>query len=312
MKVKSPIPLEKLNLTSRFLFDEVMEDRSTHQDVLSIILGREIPLLDKNETEKELRVLPEIRSIRMDVFAMDEEMTVYNTEMQRQRKTDLAKRSRYYQALVDTSLLDSGIPDYNLLNRTYIILIATFDLFGYERYKYTFEAKCCEEPQCQLEDEAVRIFLNTRGKNDNEVSRELVDFLHYVEESTDETAEQSDSDRIRRIHNRVRKVKASKEVGVKYMQAWEERYFEKEEARKEGLAEGRAEGKAEGRAEGLEQGLEQGIARGAYEKLKEIVRKKLAKGKSLEEIADSLEESIETIQKLIEEIREDGQNIDAE
>lgn len=35
-------------------------------------------------------------------------------------------------------------------------------------------------------------------------------------------------------------------TGVKYMQAWEERYFDKQESREEGLAEGRAEGRAEG------------------------------------------------------------------
>ena len=34
------------------------------------------------------------------------------------------------------------------------------------------------------------------------------------------------------------------------MQAWEERYYAKQEAREEGLAEGRAEGRAEGFAEG--------------------------------------------------------------
>ena len=38
------IPLKDLNLTNRFLFDEVMEDARTQQEVLSIILGKEIPL----------------------------------------------------------------------------------------------------------------------------------------------------------------------------------------------------------------------------------------------------------------------------
>ncbi len=49
-------PLKELNLTSRFLFDEVMEDPQAHQDVLSIIFGKEIPFLESNETEKEFRV----------------------------------------------------------------------------------------------------------------------------------------------------------------------------------------------------------------------------------------------------------------
>lgn len=140
------IPLKDLNLTDRFLFDEVMEDPHTQQDVLSIILGREISLLSRAETEKEFRLSPSIRSIRMDVFSMDQEFTVYDTEMQHTRKMDLEKRSRYYQALLDTSLLEPGIPNYNLLNDSYLILITTFDLFGLKKYRYTFRPRCEESP----------------------------------------------------------------------------------------------------------------------------------------------------------------------
>ena len=142
---------------------------------------------------------------------------------------------------------------------------------------------CEEEPGCVLEDGATRIFLNTRGANDDEVSRELAEFLHYVEHTTDEAAEHAGSERIRRIHDRVRKVRNSEEVGVKYMQAWEEKYYEKEEARKEGLQEG--------------------LQNGARNKLKDQVKKKLEKGKSLEEIADALEETEEMIQELIQELK---------
>ena len=178
--------MQELNLTSRFLFDEVLEDPQIHQDVLGIIFQRDIPLLEKNETEKELRVSPLLRSIRMDVFSMDEEKAVYNTEMQQKRRADLAKRSRYYQSLVDAGLLEPGVPDYNRLNTSYIIMIMPFDLFGYKKYVYTFRARCEEEPECLLEDGATRIFLNTRGENDEEVPRELAEFLHYLEETTDE------------------------------------------------------------------------------------------------------------------------------
>ena len=80
-KNKNMIPLKELNLTSRFLFDEVMEDPQAQQDMLSIIFGREIPVLQQNETEKEFRLSPLIRSVRMDIFSVDEEETVYNTEM---------------------------------------------------------------------------------------------------------------------------------------------------------------------------------------------------------------------------------------
>ena len=232
------LPLRELNLTNRFLFDETMEDPQAHQDVLSIIFGHEIPLLDKNATEKELRVSPLLRSIRLDVFAIDEEKTVYDTEMQDTWKADLERRSRYYQALLDTNLLEPGIPDYNRLNDSYIIMIMTYDLFGHEKYRYTFRAECGEVPGCTLKDGATRIFLNTKGKNEDEVSAELVNFLRYVENSTEEVARASESERIMRIHERVCKVKKSEEAGLRYMQAWEEKYYEREEGREEGRQEG--------------------------------------------------------------------------
>ena len=69
-------------------------------------------------------------------------------------------------------------------------------------------------------------------------------------------AESTESERIKRIHRRVRRVKSSEEIGVKYMQAWEERYYDKQEAQEEG----RAEGIAMGRAEGITMGRAEGIA----------------------------------------------------
>ncbi|MCB6288559.1 hypothetical protein NE598_20410, partial [[Clostridium] scindens] len=134
----------------------------------------------------------------------------------------------------------------------------------------------------------------------------LVGFLRYVEDTTDEMAADMDSERIKRIHNRVRKVKASEEVGVKYMQAWEERYYDKEEARQEGLEEGRQEGLEEGRQKGLEEGRQEGREIGKQEAIKNLIRKKLKKGCSAEEIADILEEELGMIQGLIDEIEKEN------
>lgn len=228
-------PLKELNLTSRFLFDEVMEDAATQQEALSIILGRDIFLTGQGQSEKELRISPLARSIRMDMFAVDEESIVYNTEMQNRRKDDLVKRSRYYQGILDTSLLEAGVLDYNSLNQTYLIMIMTFDLFGLGKYCYTFVPRCVEAPELTLEDGATRIFLNTRGTNDGEVSKELREFLHYLEHTTDEVVKQTESSRIQKIHDRVKKVRSNEEIGVKYMQAWEEKYYDRQEARERGL-----------------------------------------------------------------------------
>ena len=274
-------PLKELNLTDRFLFDQVMEDMETQQDVLSIILEKEIHLLTQVQTEKEQRVSPLAKSIRMDVFSMDEDQTVYNTEMQNKKTADLAKRSRYYQSLMDTSLLKPGDVNYNLLNDSYLIMIMTFDLFGEGKYRYTFRPKCEEVGGCTLEDGATRIFLSTKGKNRDEVSKELVEFLQYVEKSSDQTAAASESLRIKRIHSRVCEVRTSEEIGVKYMQAWEEKCYDRMEAREEGREEGRAE------------------------ILKQMIGKKLDKGKTIPEIADALEMDEGLVRKFADQLEKE-------
>ena len=81
----------------------------------------------------------------------------------------------------------------------------------------------------------MRIFLNTRGKNREEVGDELAWFLEYAEKTDEETVRKSGSEVLRRIHEHICKLKASEEMGVRYMQAWEEKVKEREEGREEGL-----------------------------------------------------------------------------
>lgn len=61
-------------------------------------------------------------------------------------------------------------------------------------------------------------------------------------------------------------------------------------------------GLAAGHKAGLAAGRTEGIASGKKELLKQQVQKKLAKGKSLEVIADELEEDVSTIQPIIDEV----------
>ena len=244
--------LEDLNLEDRFLFSEVMEDREACQAAISILLEDEIHLLGKPETEKELRVSPQLRQVRLDVVGMDDQKKVYYTEMQKRDTKNLRKRSRLYQAQLDVSLLGPGIANFNQLNDSCFILIAPFDMFGKGLYRYTFEGMCRECPDLPLEDGAVRVFINTKGRNPEGFSREFLDFMRYISETTDEAAENTESERIKRIHRNVRRVKESERMGVKYMQAWEEKALEREDGR----AEGRAEGKEIGAAENLVKNVE--------------------------------------------------------
>ena len=135
-----------------------------------------------------------------------------------------------------------GTRSFNLLNDTCIIMITPFDLFGKGRYCYTFHPYCEEEPDLRLEDGAVRIFLNSHGTNRDEVSEELVALLEYME-TMDADKIGNDSENLKKLHEYVEQIKASEEIGVKYMQKWEELEYEREDAREEGREEGRIVGR---------------------------------------------------------------------
>lgn len=270
--------LEGLNLVDRFLFDETMEDREAYQAAVSILLENEIELLERPETEKELRISPELRQIRLDVVSMDKEKRLYYTEMQQKDTKNLQKRSRYYQAQMDVSLLEPGSRDFNRLNDSCFILVAPFDIFGRGLYRYTFEGVCRECPDLKLEDGAVRIFINTKGKNREEFSKEFLDFMEYITNTTDEAAQRTESSKIKRIHQKVKQIRKSEKMGVKSMQRWEEL--------------------AESREEGIKEGVKAGRTQGKEEKLVQLVCRKLRKKKSVEEIAEDLEEETEVIEKI--------------
>ena len=291
-KIKS---LKDLTLLNRFLFAEAMDDPVNMRNLLEIILGREIVLKNLPQTEKEQRNSPLHKYVKLDVWAVDEDDTIYDTEPHQGEREPLPKRSRLYQGMIDSKLLEAGEVDYTKLNNVYIIVITPYDVFGQGKYRYTFRMACREEPGLDLEDGAERIFLNTRGTNQEEVSPELVELLHYMENTN--TAVPAENQKVREIQRRVEAIKSSEEVGVRYMQAWEEKVLERQAGRQEGLQEGIRKGRLEGRKEGL------------TEKLKEQAAKKWQKGKTPEQAAEDLEEDLEVIQKIYRELE---QNIQGE
>ena len=274
---KNKKSLQDLTLLDRFLFAEVMEDPKTFENILSIILGEDISIKGRPQSEHENRTSPLKRQVRLDVWAEDETDAVYNVEAQKENTKNLPHRSRFYQALIDSKLLDPGEVDFSNMKDCYSIIIAPFDLFGRGLYQYTFQMTCAETGQ-PLEDGATRIFLNTHGKNSEDISPELKELLYYMEHTTEEIS--CSTSRLQEIKNHVNIVKSSEEIGVKYMQEWEEKILEKRKARAEGLAEG----------EDL--------------RLIKLIKKKIQKSKNLIQIADELEETPESIQILYDCVKE--------
>lgn len=227
--------LKELNLEDDFLFAKVMCDSEICKELLEKILDIEIKKVNMPEEQKVIDLLLDSKGVRLDVYVKDDHETIYNVEMQRGKNKNLAKRFRYYQGNIDLDLISKG-EDYGKLKKSYVIFICTFDLFNKGRHKYTFENICLEDNTISLEDETQKIILNTKGILED-VSDEMLEFLNYVGNSSNENAEKANGNLVKNIHKIVEKVKSSKEMEVEYMTLLERDREKIEEGKEIGKAE---------------------------------------------------------------------------
>lgn len=286
--------LQELNLLNRFLFAEAAEDREFLETVLEIIFEGDVSLKYPPQVEKEVRGGLRKKKIGFDVWDLDEGDVIYDTEVQDRNTGNLPRRSRYYQGLMDSKLLPEGTVDYNRLNDIIIILIAPFDLFGKGRYRYIFSMMCEEDPEVKLRDGATRIFLNTRGENCDGVSEELIWMLRYFENTTAEVAEASGSERILVLHEKVEDIRNNEEIGVKLMNAMEEKLLERQAGFDDGFEEGEASGFERGEASGIEKGKALGETYGRLEVARNMLNEGMEKANVSKMTGLSIKE-IETI-----------------
>lgn len=184
--------LEDLTIRDDYMFSKVMSFQKICKEFLEAIFWKKLaPLTNKGEektveiekieyinVEERIKTTYEHKGVRLDVYIKDKIGTVYNIEMQVINQKNLAKRARYYQAMIDSSLLLKN-SDYNLLNKSFIIFICPFNLFDGERQIYTFKNFCEENKNISLEDEATKIFISTKNKKDKNISANLEAFLEY-------------------------------------------------------------------------------------------------------------------------------------
>ena len=224
---------QNLDLSNAFLFAAAMSDPITCSLVLELILDRTMGTV-MVQSEKSILYSSDFRSARLDVYISENVRVDYDLEMENRitDKNNLPKRSRFYQAQMDVEALKPG-EDFSSLKPSYVIFICTFDPFGQNLYRYTYE-NICLETGAPLGDGTRKIYLNTKGKNSGEVPEGLVSFLRYVENSTDECAQECGNSVIDVIHGRVKALKHSRDWEAKFMTFEEWVKAEKQESCKFG------------------------------------------------------------------------------
>lgn len=231
-----------IEITNDFMFGYVMSEPERCKRFLEQILDIEIDHVEYLERQKSIDNKIDARSVRLDIY-MSDGKTIYNCEMQTSSNKNLSLRSRYYQGQIDMNLITKG-EAYTKLNKSYVIFICTFDLFGKERYIYSFENICKEDPTLYLRDETYKVFINTRGKI-GDVSEDFKELMDYFNNPA--AAEKSSNRLVKEIDMAVKTARSNDEWRHDYM-TWQ---MFGNECKEEGRAEGRVDAYIEMIKEGL-------------------------------------------------------------
>ena len=274
--------LKELTIKDNFMFGAVMCNEENCRRLLELVLEFPIARVEVSK-EKCMVYHPEYKGVRLDVYAKDENNTHYNVEMQAVSQAALGRRARYYHSQIDMEMLAAGA-EYPELPNAYVIFVCDFDPFGREKYRYTFRNMCREASAAQLEDGSETIFLNTKGRNPEDVSPELVKFLEYVGADLNGSTEDFEDEFIEQLQESVSDIKKSRRM--------EERYMLTELLMQDERRAGRAEGRKDSILESLSEiGI---VSDELYERImKESDMNKLKAWTKLVIRVDSIEQFVE-------------------
>lgn len=247
---------ESLTLSNDFMFSKVMRDKEICRETLEILLDKKIGEITYIDNQKTIDINYDAKSVRLDVYVEDENR-IYNIEMQVVNKKDLAKRSRYYQSMIDLNAIEKG-EIYRYLKESIVIFICKFDPFGEGLSKYTFENICNENKELYLKDGTSKVFFNTKDYY-KEKSEDAKSFLEYIEKE-----KLNENNFVKKIEQKIRNIKENKEWRAEFMTI----LMREQEIARDNFEKGMAEGVVKGRQEGREEGIAEGVVKGREEGIK--------------------------------------------
>ena len=280
---------EELQLKDDFMFSVIMRNPKFCKPFLERVLGIKISRMEYPKSQDTIDLSADAKSVRLDIYVEDDSC-VYNIEMQTTGNRNLPKRTRYYQGMIDLSILEKG-ESYKNLKRSFIIFVCTFDLFGEGRHIYSFENRCIQDLGLRLGDDATKIILNTKGTM-NDITPEMKNVLDFID------GKRAADDYTKALEQEIESVRKNEKWRLDYM-TLQMNYQEKYE-------QGMEQGIEKGMEQGIEKGMEQGIEKGIEQSKKQTALRMLKKNQlSIEDIANYtglMEEQVEALKEELQMI----------
>ncbi|MBQ0051436.1 MAG: Rpn family recombination-promoting nuclease/putative transposase [Treponema sp.] len=243
--------VDELEFADDFMFSTVMQNPEICKGVLERLLKMKISKIEYPEAQKTISPFFNAKGVRLDVYC-ESDGKVYDVEMQNSNYTNLPKRARYYQSMLDSEQLNKG-KLYENLKESFIIFICKTDPFhlGVPIYRVDQifrDVKDKNGNPAEYKDDVQKFFFNSAAY-EQEKDSALRNFLKFVHTS------KPDDDFTEQLDEQVRETKERDIFRSSYME-WNLTYHDaKLEGRIEGLAEGESKAKLESAKIAIKEGL---------------------------------------------------------
>ena len=285
---------ERATLADNFIFCKVMTaNPDLCKELLELLLNIKIERIEIPVAERSFKVDYDSKGIRFDVYVKDGTGRCFDIEIQTTNRTNLAKRARYYQGLMDVDSLVSGA-DYSELNESYVIFLCMEDAFGNGLPVYDFHQVCKQDSEVLLNDGTHKVFFNASkyDKMPTESLREFFKFLNGLNAASDFTDQ---------LEQKVRYAKTNAQWRHRFM-TWEQemriQVKEKSEQLAKEMAKDLANEMVEDRVNSMRKDIEKEAKEMAAEKVEETAKKLLAEKIAPEVVAKCTGLSLEQVKKL--------------
>ena len=264
-------------IQNNFIFGKTLETNpELCRRLLELILNVKIKEISYPEREKTINLRSDSKGIRLDVYVEEKGSNrSFDIEMQVSNSDNLAKRTRYYQELIDGDKLKPG-QHYSALGESIIIFICPFR-FKYNRHFYSFHERCDQELDFILESGVTKIFLSTKGTIDD-VTPDIKAFLEYVDKGI------ISGDFVKELNDAVQLVKSNRKAMKEFM------------TYQMALLESEMTGEQRGRAQGIELGRTEGT--------ESVAIKLIRRGRPLQEIHEDTGLPIQRLEQLANDNRD--------
>lgn len=166
--------IQRFCLMDDTFMSKVFEDKQCAELLLKIILKKELTVINSISqcSVKNLQG----RSVRLDIYAVDDAGVHYNIEVQRSNDGAAPKRARYNSSLIDANISETG-EDYDALPETYIIFITEHDVLKGGLPLYTVNRKIEEMDNKPFDDDSHIIYINSEVRDNTELGKLMQDFF---------------------------------------------------------------------------------------------------------------------------------------